>query len=463
MVDASPVKFESAYTTTVPVTGTVTEQTVPATGEVELRNIAAEAVTIPAGTELGLEVGVSYRTITAVELDGGSPERPAEGRVAIESVTGGDGANAQPGTLVGPLDGIAGVYYANLDGPVEGGEGRSVPGVSQEDTEAIIALAKTELDKQAATATVDGGARVVPSSLEPQGEITYTFSHETGDPAESLAIDASMTYTALAIDPTAVSQLADETLRANLASSAPAGYEVDPATIAIGTADGVSGDAEGLMRIPATAEARATLDDAEREALAAEMAGRQEGGRPRRRAGLSRRGRRVDRRKSRLVDRQSALLGPNQGHRGVRALGRYLGLDVGAKRIGIAVSDEMGTIASPVSYVARGSGELTAFQDLVRRYQPIKLVAGLPAGMSGYEGPQAKSVRIYTDALARQLGIELVYWDERLTTAIAERQLIAGGARRDKRREQIDALAASIMLQSYLDSESHERRSTVPA
>lgn len=147
----------------------------------------------------------------------------------------------------------------------------------------------------------------------------------------------------------------------------------------------------------------------------------------------------------------------------MRPLGRYLGLDIGSKRIGIAVSDEMGIIASPVSYVARGGGELSAFQDLLRRYEPVKLVVGLPSGMSGHEGPQAKSVRTYTDSLARQLGIELVYWDERLTTAIAEKQLIASGTRREKRREQIDALAAAVMLQSYLDSEANARRSVGPS
>ena len=142
----------------------------------------------------------------------------------------------------------------------------------------------------------------------------------------------------------------------------------------------------------------------------------------------------------------------------MRPFGRFLGLDIGAKRIGIAVSDELGILASPVSYVQRGSGELTAFRDLILRYEPVRLVAGLPSGMSGHEGPQARSVRTYTDALARMLELELVYWDERLTTTIAEKQLIASGARRDKRREQIDALAAAVMLQSYLDSEAHKRR-----
>ena len=144
----------------------------------------------------------------------------------------------------------------------------------------------------------------------------------------------------------------------------------------------------------------------------------------------------------------------------MRAPGRYLGLDVGSRRIGIAVSDELGVIASPVSYVQRGSGELKAFQDLVKRYAPVKLVAGLPSGMSGHEGPQAKSVRVYTDSLAHQLGIDLVYWDERLTTTIAEKQLIASGTRREKRREQIDALAAAVMLQSYLDREAAKRQTS---
>jgi len=142
----------------------------------------------------------------------------------------------------------------------------------------------------------------------------------------------------------------------------------------------------------------------------------------------------------------------------MKTLGRYLGLDIGSKRIGIAVSDELGIMASPVSYVLRGGGEMAAFQDLVRRYEPVRLVAGLPSGMSGHEGPQAREVRTYTDSLAQQLGIELVYWDERLTTLIAEKALIASGARRDKRREQIDALAAAVMLQSYLDSQANKRR-----
>lgn len=273
MVDANPVRFEATYATAVPVTGTVTEQTKPAAGELQLRNIGDEEVAIPAGTEIATRDGIRYRTVAESELRAGSTERPAEGSVAIESVSGGDAANAAAGTLVGPLDGFEGVYYANLDGPVAGGEGRSVPGVSLEDTDAIVALAQAELEKQAAATTVEGGAQVVPSTLEPEGDVDFTLDHEVGDPAQSLAIDARRTYVALAIDPSVVAQQADETLRSNLAANLPAGYELDPASVVIGVADGVPDGAEGLMRITATAEARATLDDAEREQLKAEMAG----------------------------------------------------------------------------------------------------------------------------------------------------------------------------------------------
>jgi putative holliday junction resolvase len=139
-------------------------------------------------------------------------------------------------------------------------------------------------------------------------------------------------------------------------------------------------------------------------------------------------------------------------------IGRVLGLDVGAKRIGVAVSDETGSIASPVGFVGRGPRAVTDFRALVERYGAIRLVAGLPASLSGREGPQAVETRAYADALAKALDLPLDYWDERLTTTIAERSLIASGARRDKRREQIDAVAAAIMLQSYLDAQKNRRR-----
>lgn len=131
---------------------------------------------------------------------------------------------------------------------------------------------------------------------------------------------------------------------------------------------------------------------------------------------------------------------------------RILALDVGSRRIGVAVSDELGILASPVGFVQRGKGDRAEFRRLVGQYQITRLVAGLPTGMSGREGPQAADVRDYADALAEDLGLPLEYWDERLTTTMAERALIASGASRARRKEQIDAVAAAMILQSYLDS-----------
>jgi putative Holliday junction resolvase len=138
--------------------------------------------------------------------------------------------------------------------------------------------------------------------------------------------------------------------------------------------------------------------------------------------------------------------------------GRVLGLDVGGRRIGIAVSDELGMIASPVGFVERGSRDRSEIRALLERYGATKLVAGLPAGLSGREGPQAADVRTYAEALANDLGVPLEFWDERLTTTIAERSLIATGTRRDKRRARVDAIAAAVMLQGYLDASAHRRK-----
>jgi len=139
--------------------------------------------------------------------------------------------------------------------------------------------------------------------------------------------------------------------------------------------------------------------------------------------------------------------------------GRIIGLDIGGERIGVAISDEMGILASPVGMIRRGGPVDEELISYIRLYQPIKLVAGLPLGLSGREGPQAKEVREFTDALAERVGITLEYWDERLTTSIAERSLIGSGVRRKERRDKVDALAASVILQGYLDHAKWQRSS----
>jgi putative holliday junction resolvase len=132
---------------------------------------------------------------------------------------------------------------------------------------------------------------------------------------------------------------------------------------------------------------------------------------------------------------------------------RLLGLDIGEVRIGVAISDEMGSIASPLAMIPRRGNVVAELQKLIARYAPSRLVVGLPVGLSGREGPQAKATREYAGELAASVGLPIEYYDERLSSSIAEQTLISQGTRREKRKQQIDAMAAAVILQGYLDNQ----------
>ena len=134
-----------------------------------------------------------------------------------------------------------------------------------------------------------------------------------------------------------------------------------------------------------------------------------------------------------------------------------MGIDVGEKRVGVALSDEYQVIASPHSAVDRGPGEFEALASLARQYGVTELVAGLPTGMSGREGPQAADVRTFAAAVAENLDLPLYFWDERLTTVQAERSLVESGHRRQRRKHLVDAVAAALMLQNFLDARAARR------
>ena len=136
---------------------------------------------------------------------------------------------------------------------------------------------------------------------------------------------------------------------------------------------------------------------------------------------------------------------------------RILGLDPGERRIGIAISDPTGTLARPLQTLVRGSREedFAAIAALVAEHNVELVVVGWPLSLDGTEGPQARRVARYTDALAACLPVPVVSWDERVTTAAADEILrqIRGrkGRRRARARGQVDAIAAAVILQSYLD------------
>ncbi|MFA6600675.1 MAG: Holliday junction resolvase RuvX [Candidatus Omnitrophota bacterium] len=132
----------------------------------------------------------------------------------------------------------------------------------------------------------------------------------------------------------------------------------------------------------------------------------------------------------------------------------YLGLDFGRERIGVAVSDESGTIASGLLCLRFQSqkGLLEDLRKLAAEYKPAAFVAGLPKTLDGRIGPSAEFVMKHVDWLRPHFETEWVYWDERLTTAEVERMLIAADVSRERRREVRDQLAAQRILQGYLDS-----------
>jgi putative Holliday junction resolvase len=132
---------------------------------------------------------------------------------------------------------------------------------------------------------------------------------------------------------------------------------------------------------------------------------------------------------------------------------RVLALDVGARRIGVAMSDATGTLATPLTTVrVRGVERAIAeIVELVRQHEVGTVVVGWPLNMNGDVGPQAKSVRTFGEALEAALGQPVAYFDERLTSVVAEQMLRDMGLKPEKRRERIDEVAASVILQDYLD------------
>ena len=133
---------------------------------------------------------------------------------------------------------------------------------------------------------------------------------------------------------------------------------------------------------------------------------------------------------------------------------RILALDHGTKRVGIALSDELKLIAQPLEFVAAEpfADLLARLKELIHDKQVELILVGLPRNMNGSYGPAALKVQSFVAALRGALTVPIQTWDERLTSAQANRLLIQGNVRRDKRKKKVDQTAAAILLQSYLDS-----------
>jgi len=133
---------------------------------------------------------------------------------------------------------------------------------------------------------------------------------------------------------------------------------------------------------------------------------------------------------------------------------RILGLDIGDRTIGVAVSDPLGLTAQGITTIKRKSIiiDIEEIEKICKQYAVESFVSGLPKNMNGTIGPQGEKVQRFCEKLKETLNLEIKMWDERLTTVAANRVMIEGDLSRSKRKKIVDKIAATFILQGYLDS-----------
>lgn len=136
---------------------------------------------------------------------------------------------------------------------------------------------------------------------------------------------------------------------------------------------------------------------------------------------------------------------------------RIMGLDYGAKTVGVAISDELLLTAQPVETIRRERETklrqtLARIEELMEAYQVEKVVIGLPKKLNNEEGDRCEKTREFAEMVERRSGLEVILWDERLTTVSANAVLEEGGVAKKNRKEYIDKVAASLILKGYLES-----------
>ena len=140
---------------------------------------------------------------------------------------------------------------------------------------------------------------------------------------------------------------------------------------------------------------------------------------------------------------------------------RIIGLDYGTKTVGVAVSDALMITAQPLETIERKSANklrqtLARIESIIEEYQAERIVLGYPKNMNNTIGERAEATEQFKEDLERRTGLEVILWDERLSTVEAERILMDTGVRRENRKQYVDKMAAADILQNYLDSQAHE-------
>lgn len=141
---------------------------------------------------------------------------------------------------------------------------------------------------------------------------------------------------------------------------------------------------------------------------------------------------------------------------------RIMGLDFGSKTVGVAISDGLLVTAQGIEIIRRKEENklrqtLARIEELILEYEVQEIVLGCPKNMNGTEGVRVELTEEFRDKLKRRTGLPVILWDERLTTVAADRTMMEAGIRRENRKEYVDKIAATLILQGYLDRRGNER------
>ena len=268
-------QIEVVWEGTAPVTGVRVEPDATASGPIELRNASGEPLVVDAGTTVATETGVEFAFTEAVTVPAADPStgRPGAASGHVQAVQPGSGGNVGTGELGGRL--ANGVYYSNRMQPAAGGTDKEFSVVAQEDLDKLREAAKGAAPKLAAEAIAaeQPGEKILVSKL------TFTeqrdqFDHQPGEDAADVTVRSTLTVDVLTYDGNAASDEYEKILAARLGDDAPEGFAVSPEEIVIENPNEIEDSDRGVrLEVSARAEALAVLDDSERNALVAELAG----------------------------------------------------------------------------------------------------------------------------------------------------------------------------------------------
>ena len=275
-VPAEEMALEFSAEGSTPATGSRQEPADPARGRVRLSNPNTEEVTVEAGTTLTSIDGLEYTVDQDVAVPAGDPGlgRYGGGEAPVTAVEGGTAGNIETGELSGQLD--SGVYYSNRDAPLGGGTDEEIQVADAVDIQTLRDEAEQSLREQIdneVASKVPDGVEIVPESISAE-DFTYSFSHQAGEDAETVSVEASAPVTVLIYRPEEAQRLVDEELRRQLNAATPDGFTFEPGSLTTTEPAAAGDEGTGLLyEVRGSGEALAVIPDEVQRQLQEELAG----------------------------------------------------------------------------------------------------------------------------------------------------------------------------------------------